>query len=165
MSDPQDTDATGTGPKASDAQLGVVLPPKFCHACGAPIDPRAEICPKCGVRQPMVAAGSDKDRVTAILLALFLGWIGIHKFYLGKTVLGIVYVIFFWTGIPSLIAWIEAITYLLKSDEAWVAEYGGPARRSNGAVIGCLWVVALLPLLAILAIISLLFLAARSVTS
>lgn len=27
---------------------------KFCHACGATIDRRAEICPKCGVRQPSV---------------------------------------------------------------------------------------------------------------
>jgi len=25
---------------------------KFCFACAAPIDARAEICPKCGVRQP-----------------------------------------------------------------------------------------------------------------
>ena len=46
----------------------------------------------------------------------------------------------------------------MKSDEAWVAGYGGPARRSNGALIGCLWVIALLPLVAILAGISLVFL-------
>ena len=35
------------------------LPPvaaKFCHACGETIDVRAELCPKCGVRQAMSGA-------------------------------------------------------------------------------------------------------------
>lgn len=27
---------------------------KFCHECGEPINAKAEICPKCGVRQPAV---------------------------------------------------------------------------------------------------------------
>ena len=27
---------------------------KFCHECGAAIKAKAEICPKCGVRQPAV---------------------------------------------------------------------------------------------------------------
>lgn len=49
-----------------------------------------------------------KNPTTAVLLALFLGGLGIHKFYLGQTGLGVLYLIFCWTYIPSLIALIEA---------------------------------------------------------
>ena len=92
-------------------------------------------------------AEPSRDRIAAAALALFLGSFGIHKFYLGRTFQGVFYLLFFWTGIPALIAWIEAIVYLTMSDESWALRYGGPVRRSNGAVVGCLLVVALLPLL------------------
>ncbi len=62
---------------------------------------------------------------------------------------------FCWTGIPTLVAWIEAITYLRKSDEAWAAEYGGPVRRASSAGIGCLWILALWPLVSIAIALSL----------
>jgi TM2 domain-containing membrane protein YozV len=134
-------------------------PTKFCHACGAEIDARAEICPKCGVRQ--IAHGSGKSRPVAALLALFLGGLGIHKFYLGKTVLGVIYLIFCWTFIPSLVAWVEGMSYLATSDESWAQRYGGPVQKSSGAAIGCLWAFALLPLLSIIAIIALIFLGSQ----
>jgi TM2 domain-containing membrane protein YozV len=51
---------------------------------------------------------AKKDPTAAVLLALFLGGLGIHKFYLGQTGLGVLYLIFCWTGIPSLIAFFEA---------------------------------------------------------
>lgn len=50
-----------------------------------------------------------KSPTTAVLLALFLGGIGAHKFYLGKTVAGILYILFCWTSIPSWIALFEAL--------------------------------------------------------
>jgi len=131
---------------------------KFCHACGRQIDGRAEICPHCGVRQPGLGSGSGKDRLVAAAFAILLGGLGIHKFYLGKVALGVLYLLLSWTGIPSLIGWIEGITYLIRSNAAWAAEYGGPVQVPNGAAIGCLWLVALLPLLAIVSIISLIFL-------
>ncbi len=53
---------------------------------------------------------TKKNPTTAVLLALFLGGLGIHKFYLGQTGLGILYLIFCWTYIPSFIALIEAFT-------------------------------------------------------
>lgn len=49
-----------------------------------------------------------KSPTTAVLLAFFLGGVGAHKFYLGRIGLGIVYLVFFWTGIPALIGFIEA---------------------------------------------------------
>jgi TM2 domain-containing membrane protein YozV len=51
-----------------------------------------------------------KNPTTAVLLALFLGGIGIHKFYLNQVGAGIVYLLFCWTCIPEIIAFIEAFT-------------------------------------------------------
>ncbi len=48
-----------------------------------------------------------KDPTTALLLALFLGGLGIHHFYLNKIGLGILYLIFSWTLIPLIVALIE----------------------------------------------------------
>jgi TM2 domain-containing membrane protein YozV len=48
-----------------------------------------------------------RDEVVGILLALFLGTFGIHHFYLRRTGLGILYLCFFWTGIPSMLGFIE----------------------------------------------------------
>ena len=50
---------------------------------------------------------ASKDEVVGVLLALFLGGLGVHKFYLGETGLGILYLVFFWTGIPAIIGFIE----------------------------------------------------------
>ena len=49
----------------------------------------------------------SKDELIGVLLALFLGGLGIHKFYMGQTGAGILYLIFSWTGIPSIIGFIE----------------------------------------------------------
>ena len=52
------------------------------------------------------------------VLAFFLGGLGIHKFYAGRTVKGILYLIFCWTGIPAVIALIEFIIALCKPADA-----------------------------------------------
>lgn len=48
-----------------------------------------------------------RDEVVGILLALFLGTFGVHHFYLRRTGLGILYLCFCWTSIPSLLGFIE----------------------------------------------------------
>jgi TM2 domain-containing membrane protein YozV len=50
---------------------------------------------------------ASKDETAGVLLALFLGGIGIHHFYLRRNTAGIVYLLFSWTGIPMVIAWVE----------------------------------------------------------
>ena len=97
---------------------------KFCINCGGEIDYWAEICPKCGVRQPSIAFAEGKNRVTAGVLGILLGGFGIHKFYLGKIGWGIIYLVFFWTCIPAIIGLIEGIKYLTMSDYEFVAKYG-----------------------------------------
>lgn len=57
-----------------------------------------------------------KSKIAAGLLAIFLGGLGIHKFYLGKIGLGVVYLIFCWTAIPGIIGFIEGIVYLCSND-------------------------------------------------
>ena len=48
-----------------------------------------------------------RDEVVGILLALFLGSFGAHHFYLRRTGLGILYLCFFWTGLPGFLGFIE----------------------------------------------------------
>jgi len=48
-----------------------------------------------------------RDEVVGILLALFLGGFGIHHFYLRRTGLGILYLVFSWTPIPWILGFIE----------------------------------------------------------
>lgn len=96
---------------------------KFCYECGQIINAKAEICPKCGVRQLYPSRNQGKSKLAAGLIAIFLGFIGIHKFYLGQTGWGIVYLLFCWTWIPALVGLIEGIIYLCMSDENFDAKY------------------------------------------
>ncbi len=99
---------------------------KFCFSCGEVIKKEAEICPKCGVRQlppPASSSKMDERKLAAGLLAILLGGLGIHKFYLGDTGKGILYLCFCWTGIPSIIGIIEGVIFLTQSDEEFNQKY------------------------------------------
>ncbi len=114
---------------------------KFCHECGAVINIRAEICPRCGVRQPQNAQmmpvpdqgtpwfkqGAPRNKKTAGILALLLGGLGIHRFYLGRPFVGAVYVLFCLTLIPALVAFIEALNFWFMSDAVFERRYSGQA--------------------------------------
>ncbi|MBC3811355.1 TM2 domain-containing protein [Undibacterium aquatile] len=106
------------------------LDEKFCADCGEIIKLKAEICPKCGCRQSPVPPATFgisinspgmKSRTTAGVLALFLGGIGMHKFYLDKPMQGIAYLFFCWTFIPALLAFIEAIRYFSMTDDEFAS--------------------------------------------
>ncbi|MFB6170566.1 MAG: NINE protein [Haloarculaceae archaeon] len=119
--DPSDDPSDDPDP-ADDA--GEAAPhEKYCHACGAVIRKEAEICPACGVRQHDVQGSGGKDRVTAGVLAILLGWMGAHKFYLGYNTMGVLYLCFFWTGIPAVLGLAEGIIYLLKTDREFTETY------------------------------------------
>jgi len=54
--------------------------------------------------------------VTAIL-ALFLGGFGAHKFYLGESGIGVLYLVFCWTGIPSIVAFFETFMSVVSTNK------------------------------------------------
>ena len=87
----------------------------FCHNCGSQVDPRADICLNCGAKQQKPIPGG-KSRIAAGILAILLGGFGIHKFYMGKIGMGVLYLVFCWTGIPAIIGLIEGIIYLCEDD-------------------------------------------------
>ena len=74
---------------------------RFCLSCGGAIKEESEICPKCGVSIiEQSARGKDypegykpKRWVTALLSCLFLGVIGVHRFYVGKIGTGVLQVL------------------------------------------------------------------------
>lgn len=74
---------------------------------------------------------TDKKLIAGIL-AIVLGWLGVHKFFLGYTVEGIIMLVIgagglLLCGIPSMIVVIigiiEGILYLTKTDEEFVSTY------------------------------------------
>ena len=105
----------------------------YCRRCGKELDETAETCPSCGAPQFLVG---DKNKVVAGLLALFLGNFGIHRFYLGQW-WGIFYLLFFWTGIPALVALVEAFVFLFADQRNWDNKYndGLPSGRGGGVII------------------------------
>jgi TM2 domain-containing membrane protein YozV len=72
-----------------------------------------------------------KNNTTAVLLALFLGGLGIHKFYLGQTGLGILYLLFCWTGIPYIVGWFEAFVI-----SAQVGKYNKQKAMELSSILG-----------------------------
>jgi len=62
----------------------------YCSSCGAVISNRAAACPKCGAPTGSRPEGvSPKSRLVAFLLCFFFGFLGIHRFYVGKIGTGI----------------------------------------------------------------------------
>lgn len=62
-------------------------------------------------------------------LAIFLGSLGAHKFYQGKTFQGILYLAFFWSTIPTWIGFVEGIRYLFMPVEDFYKQYIEKDRR------------------------------------
>lgn len=91
---------------------------KYCTECGSLINIKAEICPKCGVRQPMqsssISAEITEQRnkwITCLILCWFLGVFGVHRFYTGHTTLGILQLLTLGgCGIWALIDFIIIVT-------------------------------------------------------
>ena len=97
----------------------------FCKKCGADIGD-AKFCPKCGqavdrenAAPAPVYSGKTVNKIAYGLIAIFLGWIGIHRFYAGRWLSGIMYLLFFWTGIPWLLGLIEGIIAFTRDDDGY----------------------------------------------
>lgn len=63
---------------------------KHCSQCGSQLQSGAKFCTQCGApNSPSSEMKSEKSAVTALLLCIFLGSIGAHRFYVGKIKTGI----------------------------------------------------------------------------
>lgn len=73
--------ACGTPPLAGN---------RYCPNCKAETSTEAEICIRCGVGLINTANHSKFDWLTTLLLCLFLGVFGIHRFYTKSIGIGLV---------------------------------------------------------------------------
>lgn len=128
----------------------------ICGKCGQQAEPQ-RFCPHCGASLlkeliPEVSVGTAerrsgraqmryqwrRSRIVAGVLALFLGRFGIHKFYLGYNKQGIIMLLgsliggwrsLGWlTGALYLIGIVEALIYLVKSDEKFESIHSNRGR-------------------------------------
>ncbi len=64
-----------------------------------------------------------KDKNAAGFLALFTGYLGIHRFYLGQVGLGIVYFLLMFTGISFILGLIDAISFFTMDQDKFDVKY------------------------------------------
>ena len=103
------------------------LEKKFCPNCGTETQPNQALCTKCGAAIGAAASGGKKDKMVAGLLGIFLGSLGIHKFYLGYNKEGLIMLLVSVVGsfvtcgatlsVVGIIGLIEGIMYLTKSEQ------------------------------------------------
>lgn len=82
-----------------------------------------------------------RNKTAAGLLALFGGWAGIHRFYLGQTGLGILYFMLMFVGVSFVLGLIDAVVFFGMSEEEFNRKYNAEAgmvppiyhRRAQGA--------------------------------
>ena len=98
----------------------------YCRKCGADVG-NSKFCPSCGAEIVQASSGPTYDpgvktvnKIAYGLIAIFIGGLGIHRFYAGKWVSGVIYLLFCWLMIPGIIAFIEGIVALCRDSD----EYG-----------------------------------------
>ena len=117
------TDGAAFCPNCGAPQVNSTL---FCTHCGAQVTPGNNFCTKCGTVLPFAnntAAApavnySPKSKLTAGLLGIFLGGIGVHSFYIGNVGIGIVQIIVTacTCGIGSIWGFVEGIAILASKE-------------------------------------------------
>ena len=114
---------------------------KFCEFCGNKVAIDAVICPKCGKQleelkteennksNPQVIINNSNtingnvgrkqcDKWVALLLCIFLGFFGGHKFYEGKGGMGVLYI--FTCGLFGIGIIVDLISILCKPNPYYV---------------------------------------------
>ena len=97
-----------------------------CRGCGKEIHETAPTCPHCGAPQAIVTSAAPlKSQTAAGLWCFFLGSFGAHRFYLGKVVTAVLYLLFCWTSIPAFFAFIDLLLIAFSSPQTWALKYNG----------------------------------------
>ena len=102
----------------------------FCPNCGQPVAPTAAVCVSCGVALQQQQTGG-KSKIAAGLLAIFLGQLGIHNFYLGYTKKAVIQLLITlllsWTFVAPTAVWIWAIVEAVKIFQGKLPDANGMA--------------------------------------
>lgn len=61
--------------------------------------------------------------IDAILVAIIGGWCGIQHIYVKQTFLGVLGILFFWTGIPAVVAFVQALVWLFMGKYEFEKRY------------------------------------------
>lgn len=77
----------------------------------------------CSVVPPEERGNVIKNKIILSLLAIFLGSVGAHKFYRGKTFQGVLYVMFCWSFLPAFIGFCEGMRYLFMPVDHYYKKY------------------------------------------
>ena len=72
-----------------------------------------------------------KNKKIAAILALLLGLFGAHKFYLGETGKGVIYLLLSITGISFILGIIDAVKLFLMPDEKFIEKYNAKQYAVN----------------------------------
>ena len=86
----------------------------YSRGCGKQIHATALTCPNCGAPQS-VQGVSDKKILPAFLLCFFVGFLGVHRFYVGKIGTGILQILTFgglgvWVLVDFIMILVSAFT-------------------------------------------------------
>ncbi len=91
---------------------------KYCSNCGKEITPEADVCLNCGCSTKKASDNylAGQDKITMILVCLFLGGIGIHNFMMGESKKGVFKIIMsLCCGIGGILALIDLIKIAMGS--------------------------------------------------
>ncbi len=86
-----------------------------CENCAEECATDSLRCDACG---HVSSRFTYRSRVAASALALFGGAFGLHRFYLGQW-RGVVYLLFCWTPLPWLVAFVECIVFMTTDQRRW----------------------------------------------
>ena len=121
------TDAERRAPGHDARGPGPGVDTQYCMECGSIIKRSDIICPYCGVRVDNRARSFNKDRTLFAMLAIFGGWLGLHRFYMSQNKLGVIYAVgsvislAIVIPVPWLVGIGEGIRALVKDDD-WFQE-------------------------------------------
>lgn len=101
------TEAQANNIKTRMAQIGIQIEVAKITLSNKPYD----LYPDC--RGNSLESTKGKSKFITLVLCFFLGWCGMHKFYL-KEKSAWLYFLFFWTGLPALFAIWDFLTILIS---------------------------------------------------
>ena len=94
-----DNDVMMDAPTRPRSEWSGRLRPRFCPKCGHELLAVGDYCSQCGLPIPPDERlyddpdASSRSRLVALLLCVFLGYLGVHRFYVGKIATGVIWLL------------------------------------------------------------------------